>query len=165
MSDDLPPLPPEYAARLPRQIETTTLVSVGPDARGRETFLHPRAAEGWLALKTAAARDGANLLLVSGFRSVARQTEILRQKLARQISWPEILRHSAYPGFSEHHTGLAVDLACPACPELIEAFETTAEFAWLSHHAAGFGFFLSYPRNNSHGIAYEPWHWRLRSET
>ncbi|HVT32680.1 MAG TPA: D-alanyl-D-alanine carboxypeptidase family protein, partial [Rhodanobacteraceae bacterium] len=32
-------------------------------------------------------------------------------------------------------------------------------FAWLKRHASRFGFRLSYPRRNRHGIAYEPWHW------
>jgi len=159
MRAPLPPPPPDYAARLPRFAETTALVSVGLDAQGRETFLDPAAASAWLALKSAAADAGLTLLLISGFRSFARQTEIVRRKLARGLSLAEILTVSAYPGFSEHHTGRAIDLAAPACPDLVEAFAATPEFHWLSTHAHRFGFTLSYPRGNPHGLAYEPWHW------
>ena len=34
--------------------------------------------------------------------------------------------------------------------------------AWLRTNAPRFGFHLSYPRNNPHGIGYEPWHWCWR---
>jgi D-alanyl-D-alanine carboxypeptidase len=155
----LPPPPPDYAARLPRFAEAAALVSVGPDAQGRETFLAAAAAPAWLALQSAASAAGLTLILVSAFRSVARQTEIIHRKLARGLPLSEILAVSAYPGFSEHHTGRAVDLAAPSCPDLVEAFADTPEFFWLSAHAARFGFRLSYPRGNPFGLAYEPWHW------
>jgi len=113
----------------------------------------------------AATEEGCTLFLVSGFRSRARQAEIIRAKLGRGMPMEEILRVSAYPGFSEHHTGLAVDVAAPACPELVEAFEATPEFQWLKISAARFGFALSYPRGNTRDIAYEPWHWCLRPVT
>lgn len=71
----------------------------------------------------------------------------------------QILEVSAAPGFSEHHTGRALDLTTPGGPVLEEPFEHTDAFAWLSESAGSFGFHLSYPRGNSHGIAYEPWHW------
>ncbi len=165
MSHALPPLPAGYESRMERFQEATDLVSVGPDQQGRETFLHPAAAEAWLDMRRTATKEDMNLFLLSGFRSVARQMEILRAKLARGLAWEEILRQSAYPGFSEHHTGRAVDLAAPSCPELIEAFETTPEFSWLLSHARKFGFSLSYPRQNRQGLAYEPWHWCFTGST
>jgi D-alanyl-D-alanine carboxypeptidase len=110
-------------------------------------------------MKMAAEKERHNFWLVSGFRSMARQTEIIEKKLIRGIPWEEILYRSAYPGFSEHHTGRAIDIVAPGCPELIEDFDQTPEFRWLSKNAGNFGFSLSYPRDNPHGIAYEPWHW------
>ena len=44
-------------------------------------------------------------------------------------------------------------------PPAEESFEATPAFAWLQQHAGGFGFTMSYPRGNPHGIVYEPWHW------
>ncbi|HPF74253.1 MAG TPA: D-alanyl-D-alanine carboxypeptidase family protein, partial [Xanthomonadaceae bacterium] len=63
------------------------------------------------------------------------------------------------PGFSEHHSGNALDIGTPDEPPAEESFENTAAFDWLCENAPNFGFQLSYPRNNPHGIVYEPWHW------
>ncbi|MBE2213263.1 MAG: D-alanyl-D-alanine carboxypeptidase family protein [Opitutaceae bacterium] len=152
--------PDRFRDRPPRFAEAGELVSVGLDRHGREALLAPGAAAAWLAMARAATIDGRTLLLVSAYRSITRQAEIVRRKRARGDSWDAILRVNAYPGFSEHHTGCAVDLGAPGCVDLTEAFEATAEFAWLSTHAGRFGFRLSYPRDNTEGITYEPWHWR-----
>jgi len=156
---NLPPPPAGYEARLPRFAEETRLCGVGRDALGREVRLAVEAAAAWTAMQAEAERAGVKLLLLSGFRSVERQAEIVRKKLAAGQALADILRVNAYPGFSEHHTGRAVDVGSADCEHLSEAFESTREFAWLSEHATRFGFALSYPRDNPYGIAYEPWHW------
>lgn len=144
--------------------EATDLVSVGTDIHGRERQLTPRAAARWMDLKAAAQRDGVTLLLVSAFRSLEYQRGIFERKIAGGQSLEQILQVNAPPGYSEHHTGRAVDLTTPDCPPLSEAFETTAAFDWLMRHASRFDFAMSYPRGNPFGIAYEPWHWSTRSE-
>ena len=156
---DLPPLPEEYVKRMPAHAEGSPLRSVGRDTSGRDALLVPAAADAWLAMKAAAALDGTELLLVSAFRGVERQREIVARKVASGLALSEILRVSAYPGFSEHHSGRAVDLGAPGCSDLTERFEQTLQFAWLTTHAGRFGFSLTYPRGNRFGIAYEPWHW------
>ena len=98
-------------------------------------------------------------MAVSGFRSIARQTEIIRGKVADGQSLAEILRRVAAPGYSEHHSGRALDIGTTEHIELDEEFANTAAFQWLNQHGAEFGFTLSYPRGNPHGIAFEPWHW------
>ncbi len=113
-------------------------------------------------MRTAAATDGAELQPLSGYRSVARQTKIIRQKIAAGITINEILRLVAAPGCSEHHTGRAIDIGSPENCALDENFARTPEYRWLRRHAARFGFRLSYPRRNAHGIGYEPWHWCWR---
>jgi D-alanyl-D-alanine carboxypeptidase len=96
---------------------------------------------------------------------VARQSLIIRRKLARGQSIEKILTVSAVPGCSEHHTGRALDLGAPGHLKLEDSFARTREFRWLRRHAADFGFFLSYPRNNPQRIAYEPWHWCWKRRT
>jgi len=152
--------PSQYRDRAPRFAEALVLASIGRDCAGREASLAPEAAGAWQAMLAAATVSGITLLVVSAFRSVARQEEIVARKLRQGLTWDQILAVSAYPGFSEHHTGTAIDLATPECPDLVEAFEATAAFQWLQQNAGRFGFTLSYPRNNSAGITYEPWHWR-----
>jgi len=102
------------------------------------------------------------LKLVSAFRSVDRQVEIVREKLAEGASIDEILSASAPPGFSEHHTGRAVDITSDGAAPLEIEFEQTPAFRWLSKNAARFGFVLSYPAGNPYGYDYEPWHWCFR---
>jgi zinc D-Ala-D-Ala carboxypeptidase len=155
----LPALPIGYEARMPRYEEAQDLRSVGCDSSDREALLAPAAADAWLAMQRAAAEDQLPLVLVSAFRSISRQRELLEAKLASGLPWDEILSVAAYPGFSEHHTGRALDLGAPDSADLTEGFETTPQFAWLSRNAHRFGFALSYPRGNAFDIAYEPWHW------
>ncbi len=90
---------------------------------------------------------------------MADQRRILERKLRAGQSWATILEVNAPPGYSEHHSGRAVDFAVAGLPVLTEAFEKTPAFAWLTQHAAGFGYRLSYPRGNPYGYIYEPWHW------
>ena len=91
------------------------------------------------------------------------QKELIEKKLAQGQSIENILKVSAAPGYSEHHTGRALDLNSPGCDVLEECFEDTRAFAWLSLEAAEFGFGMSYGKANAHGIAYEPWHWCFQS--
>jgi D-alanyl-D-alanine carboxypeptidase len=159
-------IPADYGVRrrLPLQNEARRLVTVGRAADdGKPVRLAPRAAAAWRRMRAAAARDGVELLPLSGFRSVARQAAIIRQKLADGQAIAGILRLVAAPGCSEHHTGRALDLGSPANPRLDAHFARTREFRWLKRHAAAFGFCLSYPPGNLHGIAYEPWHWCWKS--
>ena len=158
----LPDPPAEYSACMPRFAEAASLVSVGLDFNGRDALLEPTTAVQWEQMKSAASGEGLELLLISGFRSRAYQASIITRKLAVGQPFEEILRVSAYPGFSEHHAGRAIDIGCRGCTELTGAFEDTAEFRWLSANAHRFGFVLSYPRGNPHGILYEPWHWARR---
>lgn len=133
------------------------VAEIAPD--GREHLLAPMAATSWREMKAAARRGGVELFVVSAFRTVSRQAEIIRRKLASDQPIEEIISVSAPPGYSEHHTGLAVDIGTPASTVLEVEFEATLAFGWLCANAGNFGFRLSYPRGNPYGYQYEPWHW------
>jgi D-alanyl-D-alanine carboxypeptidase len=154
-------IPADYAVRrgLTVQSEATELISIGADTQNRDCRLAPEAAQAWRAMQDAARADGITLRPISGFRSIGRQAQIIREKLARGERLDDILRSNAAPGYSEHHTGRALDLTDGAAPPLGESFERTNAFAWLAQHAERFGFRLSYPRGNPHGFVPEPWHW------
>lgn len=140
--------------------EAITLVVAEIDSRGKEHMLMPVACDAWQRLTTAASRDGVDIYLVSAFRSVKRQADIIERKIRKGLSIEKILEFSAPPFFSEHHTGCAVDVGTPGATDLEQAFEETDAFLWLTKNAASFGFEMSYPLNNLMGFAYEPWHWR-----
>ncbi len=65
----------------------------------------------------------------------------------------------APPGFSEHHTGNAIDIGTYRIENLQEEFESTKAFNSLKENAHLFNFYMSYPKYNQYGFIYEPWHW------
>jgi D-alanyl-D-alanine carboxypeptidase len=154
-------IPRDYGRRHRLRLtgESTELANIGLDPAGREQYLFPAAAMAWYAMRNAAAADGVELQVISAFRSVSYQAGIIRNKLAGGQSLERILGVSAAPGFSEHHSGRALDLGCPGSEPLELQFELTRAFEWLVHNAPDHGFRMSYPRNNRHMIAFEPWHW------
>jgi D-alanyl-D-alanine carboxypeptidase len=154
-------VPRDYgrARKLRMQREPARLISIGPDIHGRTQWLQPRAALALARMREAAARAGVELQIVSAFRSIEYQLGIIERKRARGLNMDEILRVSAAPGYSEHHTGRCVDFTTLGVATLEEEFERSPAFQWLRRNATGYGFTLSYPRDNLHGIAYEPWHW------
>jgi len=157
-------IPREFAAacKIPLQLEAEDLVPVGRDMFGRDQYLAPRASRHWQLMHGAALESGIELQIVSAFRSVDYQCMLIRNKLEQGLSIDEILKVNAAPGYSEHHTGAALDLGTPGCEPLSEEFEDTHAFAWLQRNAPKYEFELSYPRNNKYGIIYEPWHWAYR---
>ena len=156
-------IPPNYASsrKLPEFAETSDLIDVGPNLVGRMQRLSPTAAAQWQQMVEAAANDGIRLLIVSGFRSFEYQADLIRNKLDSGQNIDEILKTSAAPGYSQHHTGNAIDIATPGSRPLTEEFETSDAFAWLGENAKTYKFSMTYGRDNPHGIIYEPWHWSL----
>lgn len=159
-------IPGNYAAErgLLLQSEALDLSSVGKTDAGHECLLDPAAAAAWRIMRAKAAEFDIELTPLSGFRSVERQAEIVRGKLAVGHTLDEILSTIAAPGFSEHHTGRAIDVGTPGVLPLEESFATTAAFAWLERHGETHGFRLSYPKGNPSGFIYEPWHWCWTAE-
>ena len=148
--------------RGPVFFENPDLVRAGSDLYNRPLYLAGATAETWERMRSSGKYDGINLVAVSGFRSIRRQQEIIKKKLDAGRPLTEILRVNAAPGYSQHHTGFAIDLADDSDSEpLSEEFEEHPAFKWLSLNADKFGFSLQYPRGNSLGFIYEPWHWAL----
>ena len=143
----------------PAYAEAVDLVDVGPNLVGRMQQLTPESAASWQEMQAAAQGDGVTLLIVSGFRGIEYQAGLIRNKIEAGQSLSDILKVNAAPGYSEHHTGRALDIATPGVRPLTEDFESSEAFAWLEKNAANFGFSMSYPRENRQGFIYEPWHW------
>ncbi|MGY0503880.1 M15 family metallopeptidase [Luteimonas sp. e5] len=146
---------------LPLVAEPDWLAFAGFDRYRRALWLHPDAARAWSRMQAAARADGVRLEAISGYRSHAYQLGIFARKRARGLQVAQILQVNAAPGFSEHHSGFALDIGTPGQPPAETSFEATPAFDWLQQCAGDHGFRLSYPRDNPHGIVYEPWHWRF----
>lgn len=140
--------------------EPALLTLAGFDRYRRPLWLQADSARAWSRMRDAAGRDGVVLEAISGYRSHDYQLGIFERKRARGVALADILGVNAAPGFSEHHSGDALDIGTPGEAPAEQSFERTAAFAWLQRRAADFGFAMSYPRGNPHGIVYEPWHWR-----
>lgn len=122
------------------------------------------AADNFNAMADAAWAVGINLVPLSGFRTLVDQEYLFFEvKAKRGQVTSERAEVSAPPGYSEHHTGYAIDIGDGAAPgtNLAVSFENTRAFLWMQENAANYGFELSFPRNNVQGISYEPWHWRF----
>ena len=126
-------------------------------------MLRRSAANAYLDMEAAARADGIVLTPLSGFRSVEDQEYLFFEiKAQRGEGASQRAEVSAPPGYSEHHTGYAVDIGDADVPatHLTTEFENTAAFRWMEENAPYFSFELSFPEDNPQGIAYEPWHWR-----
>ena len=143
--------------------EPAALAFAGFDRYRRPLWLTASAARAWDAMRRTADADDVVLEAISGYRSHDYQLGIFERKLARGQDVRQILTVNAAPGYSEHHSGNALDIGTPGEAPAEESFERTPAFAWLTMRAGDFGFVMSYPRDNPHGIVYEPWHWYFTS--
>ena len=107
-------------------------------------------------LSNAAAQEGLNIYLSSGFRSYDYQAQIYNNYCARD-GQAAADTYSARPGYSEHQTGLAIDVN-----QIDDSFIGTPEAIWLENHCHEFGFILRYPQGKQDitGYQYESWHIR-----
>ena len=107
-------------------------------------------------LSAAAAEEGLNIYLSSGFRSYDYQDQIYNN----YVYWngqEQADTFSARPGYSEHQSGLAIDVN-----QIDDTFIGTPEAIWLEKHCHEFGFILRYPQGKQDitGYKYESWHIR-----
>lgn len=115
-------------------------------------LLEARTARAAYALICAAREASLSIMGVSGYRSYERQEELYNGN-----------SYVAAPGTSEHQSGLALDVSCPAVNlALIPEFASTPEGIWLARNASLYGFIIRYPANKEDitHVPYEPWHIR-----
>ena len=115
--------------------------------------------------------EGREFVVASGYRSRERQQQLLEEDIQRTMENEGLTWQQAYeretmetmpPGYSEHETGLAVDIVSLEYQELDKEQEYTAENQWLRENCSRYGFILRYPPGTEAitGISYEPWHFR-----
>ena len=158
-------VPPDlFGHHVYSEAPSNQLRAIGRAADGYEIRLREVAAKNYLSMEAAAKADGVDLVVISGFRTIAEQQQLFFDISKQRNQTPaQRAKVSAPPGHSEHHTGYAIDIgdANVASATLSTSFEKTAAFQWLQNNAAKYGFELSFPMNNPQGVMYEPWHWRF----
>lgn len=130
---------------------------------GRQEYLDREVADVFTQMKADAQKDGVELVLISGFRGMENQTLLFQKQIELKGSKQAAAQVSAPPGYSEHHTGYALDIGDGKQPSLdlkIE-FQSSDAYKWLLGNGYKYGFELSFPPNNIQGISFEPWHWRF----
>lgn len=137
-------------------------VALGLPASGGFMSLRRPAAVALEQMATAAIKDGAHLMIASGYRSYRSQVVVYDSEV-HGYGQAYADRDSARPGHSEHQTGLAVDLEPTSrqC-EIADCFATTKEGKWLTIHAADYGFIQRYTADKIFVTGYraEAWHFR-----
>lgn len=102
------------------------------------------------------------LTLNSGFRSYKTQDSLFKG-VAKSQGESQALLKAAKASFSEHQTGLAVDISFPAqgCA-VMTCFGETKAGKWISENSWRFGFVIRYKLGTEAitGYSYEPWHLR-----
>ena len=138
------------------------LVTV-PVAFQNQQPLRQEAADALVAMFTTAAAEGAGgIQMQSAYRSYDRQVSVYAGWVSR-LGQVQADAQSARPGFSEHQTGLSVDISpVPLSCALSACFGSTPQGVWLAANAWRFGFLLRYPADKVEvtGFTYEPWHFR-----
>lgn len=124
--------------------------------------LQKEAYDAFVKMADAAAKEGLGLYIRSPYRSYNTQLG-LYQSYVQQNGQKEADTYSARAGYSEHQTGLAVDVMSKSNVVAdLGTFESTNEFIWIKNHCHEYGFILRYPKGkeNITGYIYEPWHYR-----
>lgn len=118
--------------------------------------LNSEAFEAFNELIAGASKDGLKIYLCSGYRSYQDQYQ-LYNKYAQERGTAAADEVSARPGFSEHQTGLAIDVNYTEF-----SFADTEEGKWLAEHCSEYGFIIRFPKGKEKqtGFEYEPWHIR-----
>ena len=139
---------------------------VQPDDTAYENItVDKRILEDLQAMIADAREDGISLWISSAYRSKSRQAQLLEQEINSHVqngltsseAAVQAVRLVMPAGYSEHQTGLAIDLN-----GVQDDFYSTDAYAWLDKHAADYGFIERYPRDKVDitGIDFEPWHYR-----
>ncbi|BAY20821.1 hypothetical protein NIES2100_05650 [Calothrix sp. NIES-2100] len=132
-----------------RENSRENLVKVGNELLDKE------AATAFRNMAADAAKQGVNLGVISGFRSVKDQETVFNSGMKARNQTPEQrAKVSAPAGFSQHHTGFAMDIN-----SVEPSFGKSKEFRWLQQNAARYGFQMPFTPGNKQGVDFEPWHW------
>lgn len=127
-----------------------------------KSYMREEAAKALEDMFNGAKKSGITLYAVSGYRSYDRQTVLFGAEVDR-VGEEKAVQAVAYPGNSEHQTGLAMDISSKSADFLLtEEFGETKEGKWLKENAHLYGFILRYPEGKESitQYKYEPWHFR-----
>ena len=145
--------------RLPISFVPENLVQIP----GTKEFISKIVYEKFLQLQEQAKQEGINIFIDNAYRTWLTQAKMWKY-FAGKIGFEATMRRVAVPGYSEHQTGLAMDLGVMKNNEVAKI--TDVEVQFLENNAYKYGFILRYPKGKEDitGYQYEPWHIRYVGE-
>ena len=126
---------------------------------GNDQMLTSDTFEAFKEMWASAKAEGLTLIINSSYRSYEDQESVYEYyKATKGEEEADLI--AAHPGFSEHQTGMAIDIQ--TYKSTGKTFENFDEFKWLEKNAYKYGFILRYPKDKEYltGYEYESWHWR-----
>lgn len=151
--------------KLPDDWESTVVLDEAENIYGETYLVETKALERFLALRDELLKEGIDIELDSTYRSVQEQQK-LWDEWTVEYGEDYVKTYVAVPGYSEHHTGLAIDVCLDVDGNRIndndEMLKEDEIFAKVHEHLADYGFILRYPEGKEDitGYGYEPWHFR-----
>ena len=139
------------------QVEELVDMSVMYAFSGKQ--IDKRVYDSFKSMSSAAGKEGLKVVANSTYRTYEYQEKTYNSiKASKGLEYAD--KVAARPGYSEHETGLAIDIS--TLNSTSENFEDTEEFKWLQEHAHEYGFILRYPKGKEYitGYDYESWHYR-----
>ena len=156
--------------KLPDNYESIVQLITVKNSFGREFQIEKETYQHFVKLRDDLLKnEGIQIELDSIYRSVARQKEIVAE-FTEKYGEDYVKKYVAVPGFSEHHTGLAVDICLVVDGKIIddndEMIAQKEIFSKIHKKLADYGFILRYlpGKEAITGYAYEPWHFRYVGE-
>ena len=151
--------------KLPEDWEKNLNITKMNNSLGDDVEVETKAYEAYLKLKEDLKKEGVNIDLDSARRSIAAQEDIVK-RFTEKYGEDYVKKYVAVPGYSEHHTGLALDLYLNINGKDVYLNEDMVKYPeiWEKIHQklADYGFILRYLKGKEHvtGYSYEPWHIR-----
>ncbi|MDR2970306.1 MAG: M15 family metallopeptidase [Bacteroidales bacterium] len=146
---------------LPIDYVPVELIAITETYGDSNKMMHKEAYDAFRKMHDDAKTDGVNIWITSAYRDFKYQNWLYNKSIEENgvvITDKTV----AQPGFSEHQTGLAIDIVSARGKKLSKEFEKTKQFEWLSTHGHDYGYILRYPNGKESitGYEYEPWHFR-----
>ena len=151
--------------KLPDDWEEKVVLKEAVNKYGETRLVEEKALEQFLKLQEKAAEEGIDIQLDSTYRSVETQQKLWDEWMV-EYGEDYVRTYVAIPGYSEHHTGLAIDVCLDIDGRRVDendemiARKDIFEKVWA--HLAEYGFILRYPEGKEEitGYGFEPWHFR-----
>lgn len=117
------------------------------------------AKDAFITMAESALKDNIKIIAMSSYRSYDYQVNLYNNYVSND-GVDAADTYSARAGFSEHQTGLCIDMYDGVTD--YTNFETTDSFKWMKNNAYKYGFILRFPKDkeNITGYFYESWHYR-----